>query len=156
MFDITKFMEAKLNNGSSYIGDDCGCIKGNVAYACGIDRGMAFEVTLWAAKHTKAESTAMDIAERILIKGYPERAKLFIQLMHSKYGLFSNFAPKAKPKSNNKILKAYRKRVRGVVVRNWWTGDSVDTCVNRVFTPAAIKYQTLLSSPLKKVAQASA
>ena len=76
-FDNKVFLSVPLNNGaytkSDIGGSDCPrCIKGAFMYACGLDIG-------WTNKpQSEYISTVLNIGEALLLRGFPQYAKLYV------------------------------------------------------------------------------
>ncbi len=82
MFNSKLFLELPLNSGTRLDSEDgCGCIKGNFALACGFERRDYYRnpITRVGVVHTLDDRVKLilNISEWMLIKGYPQKAKLF-------------------------------------------------------------------------------
>lgn len=92
MFDRKKFLMKNLNDGTAYWSNDCGCIKGNIANICGLQPNLeAWMLQVYLAANFPRMATAADIAENILLAGYPQKAKLFFLDMVEKYDVAQGF-----------------------------------------------------------------
>lgn len=141
MFNIKQFMEDKLNDGSTYKSSDgCGCIKGNIAAAYGLSKYNGHYILGWLADNARKEHTACDIAETMLIKGFPEKAKMFILLMAERYNLFNDISPSlaesAKEVSDSTkicdIQSSWKSRGKVIVYRSPVFTSAVDKVKTRL------------------------
>lgn len=78
-FNVKEFLLEPVNEGKTYKpGRSCGCIKYAFDKACN-------NILAYTGYRNKKIQNMMDIAETILVKGYPQKAKLFVASCMEKY-----------------------------------------------------------------------
>lgn len=92
-FDMKEMLLLSLNDGRRFwdTSKQCGCIKGVFAVACGQDSDtitVDHDGRSWLrqiALRFPRLHRALDVAERILLVGFPQKAKLYLSFVIEKY-----------------------------------------------------------------------
>lgn len=143
MFDRRKFIETNLNDGFHYWYEGCGCIKGAIANAYGVC-DLAMELQSQIREEYPKLATLCDVAERILLSGYPQKAKMFILDSLDKYDVE---VPKKYKEGYDGFVSKHAVDVEVKCLTSVRPSGFYEVLQSSRFTPLATKVKTRLQEP---------